>query len=87
MLIAIAARPPERQVTRSVSSGENRSFTSSTKSGLSDHGKACFSSSQTYARKANGISVAIGGWPVKTHSSGVRTSRTVTPSGSACHMS
>ena len=31
--------------------------------------------------------IAIGGWPVKTHSSGVRTSRIFTPSGSACHMS
>ena len=31
---------------------------------------------------------AIGGWPVKTHSSGMRrTSRIFTPSVSACHMS
>ena len=74
-------------MTRSVSSGENRSLTSSTKSGLSDQGNAFVSSSHAYARKANGISVAIGAWPVKTHSSGVRTSRTFTSSGSACHMS
>ena len=76
--MAIAARPPERHETRIVSVGWAQRWTAGRNSGLSSQWNELRAASHTKLWKANGMLTAIGGWPTKTYSSGVRQSSNLT---------
>ena len=85
-LTAIVLRSPARHMTRSVSVGANRRFTSGMKSGLSSTANWLVSAFHSCFTSRRGMLRAISAWPTKMYSSGVRTSMRWTRSGSACHI-